>query len=88
MSTESITQKYLYECFDYNSTSGELMWKHRNLCDFKSKVAFKIWNTRYSNKIAGSKKNHGYVAIKINNNRKNNNKKRNNSTIYINIIKT
>ena len=59
------TYEYLNECFDYNSETGILVWKVRPESHFKDKRASKIWNTRYSKKIAGNLNENGYIYLTV-----------------------
>lgn len=49
-----INQKYLNECFDYNSESGELIWKKRPLHHFKSKRAQSASNSKTAGGVVRS----------------------------------
>lgn len=42
---------FLKECFDYRD--GDLYWKSRPVTHFKTTIACKSWNTKYSGIIAG-----------------------------------
>lgn len=53
--TELPTQKYLIECFDYDSQTNQLIWKYRPLSHFKNEVMMKLFTCNYVGKIAGSK---------------------------------
>lgn len=57
MSTKdcALTQKYLKECFSYNTETGILMWLERPRSHFKTSTAFNTFNKRFSGKNAGSK---------------------------------
>ncbi|UYL05404.1 hypothetical protein DIDNDMLP_00419 [Klebsiella phage KP13-7] len=67
------TQKYLKECFDYDSSTGNLIWKNRPLSHFENECAQNITNSMMCGKVAGSKDKHPksdtlyYVIIKVNN---------------------
>lgn len=57
---------YLRERFAYDPATGVLTWKKRPRADFRSDRGWKIWNTRYSGSIAGTRgsKDHRYVIIR------------------------
>lgn len=52
-----LTQKYLKECFDYNSVTGILKWKKRPSHHFKDEKTWRITNNRFNGKEAGYKAN-------------------------------
>lgn len=47
-----ITYTYVCQCF--TEENGRLFWKHRPLEHFKNEIGYKIWNTRFAEKEAGS----------------------------------
>jgi hypothetical protein len=49
-----ITQIYLRECFDYDPNTGKVTWRHRPQKHFVDNRVYKIWNTRWEGKQAGS----------------------------------
>lgn len=58
-----ITQEYLKSILSYNPKTGLFKWKERS---FKKECFSNSWNTRYSNKTAGTlKESNGYVYISI-----------------------
>ena len=57
--------KYLRQCFDYNQETGELSWKVRPREHFKTKSAWKMCNTDWAGKLAGSV-NKGYRQACVN----------------------
>lgn len=64
------TQEYLQQCFEYDSLTGLLTWKHRPLEHFKNIRGYKIFNSRNAGKLAGSlsgKENRKYVSVSIGN---------------------
>lgn len=64
-----ITKKLLEEMFDYNPDTGVLTWKQRPVSHFKTETGSKIFNTKYSGKVAGHISTHalaGYVHVGIN----------------------
>ncbi|AUR93247.1 DNA-binding domain protein [Vibrio phage 1.186.O._10N.286.49.E3] len=44
---------YLARCFSYCDSDGSLTWKARPTSHFPDSRASKIWNTKYSGKLAG-----------------------------------
>lgn len=58
------TRKYLLECFIYNPETGDLVWKKRPISHFRNEHVMKVWNSKHSNKIAGTKVS-GYINILI-----------------------
>lgn len=58
----------LEEMFNFNSNSGELLWKMRPPHHFDTKASQNRWNARHAGKVAGCKNNStGYVNVSINN---------------------
>jgi len=51
---KEIDVKYLADCLDYNHISGDLVWKKRPRNHFKTDRVTKIWNTRFSGRVAGT----------------------------------
>lgn len=47
-------QSYLKVCFDYDSQTGDLIWKRRPRSHFRSLLAFSMWNGKNAGKKAGS----------------------------------
>lgn len=45
---------YLSECFVPNYSEGSLIWKHRPLSHFTDTRCWRVWNTKYAGKPAGS----------------------------------
>lgn len=68
--SDILNTQYLSECFDADYEGGLIKWKSRPLKHFTSERGWKIWNTRYSGKVAGSfikKGKSGYYRTTINN---------------------
>lgn len=57
------TQKYLKECFSYNKTDGLLTWIDRPQKHFKTKQAWKAFNSNFSGTIAGCVSKRGYRVL-------------------------
>lgn len=58
-----LTQDFLNSLLRYEPETGKLFWKPRDKEMFRSDRQFKTWNTRFSEKEAGSVGNHGYRAV-------------------------
>lgn len=59
----TLTQNYLHECFDYDPSTGYLVWKHRPLSHFKDTRSYKIWNTRFAGVTAGAQVPRGHFQL-------------------------
>jgi HNH endonuclease len=59
------SQKYLIECFDYNSDTGIFIWKERPLHHFKREQTCTAINKQRSGSIAGYIADSGYLMIGI-----------------------
>lgn len=66
MKEDLLTREYAIECLDYNSDTGIFLWKERPIEHFKSYLAFRVWNGKYSGKVAGAINEKGYISISIN----------------------
>lgn len=53
--SEVLNKQFLDECFSPDYIVGRLYWKERPIHHFKDERSWKIWNTKHSGKIAGSK---------------------------------
>ena len=58
--------EYLRECFDYNSETGDLVWKERPREHFKTEPSWRGFNARYAEKGAGHLRKAGYRPVHIN----------------------
>lgn len=47
-------QKYLHDCFDYDSETGELFWKLRPRSHFNTENGMKIHAARFAGRVAGT----------------------------------
>ena len=59
LSKKESEYRYVASLLDYNEESGLFIWKKRNV----NKHGDKIFNTRFSGKVAGSNQPDGYVQI-------------------------
>lgn len=59
MAKEMPSQEYLKECFNYDPSTGVLVWKYRPIQHFKDARAHKIWNTKFLGKVAGTAQSDG-----------------------------
>lgn len=62
---ESLSQERLRELFDYDPVKGNLIWKTRQLSEFATERAGKIWNARFAGTAAGTLSQNGYIQIRI-----------------------
>jgi hypothetical protein len=62
----NLTQNLLHELLEYDPSTGEFLWKHRNINWFNTENDFKAWNNRLSGKKAGYVDKRGYLFIRIN----------------------
>ncbi len=49
----------------YDRKRGKLFWKLRNISWFKTSRSWKIWNTKYAGKEAGTVHSHGYWSFSL-----------------------
>lgn len=66
MPKEILSQSELKELFDYDYETGVLTWRNRPCEHFKTRDAFRTWNTRFSGKSAGCLRPDGYLSVGIN----------------------
>lgn len=55
-----ITVQLLRECFDYDESTGSLVWRERPMHHFGDSRACNSWNYRYAGGEAGGFGSHGY----------------------------
>lgn len=55
-----------HDFFTYDADTGNLIWKHRDLCSFANERMGKVWNTRFAGKVAGGMSGNGYLNIVVN----------------------
>lgn len=60
-----INQSLLLELLFYESDSGRLIWKKRNVKYFSSLNECVVWNNRYAGKDAGGLDKRGGITLKI-----------------------
>jgi len=60
--------EYLRECFDYDPATGVLTWRVRPRTHFETKWAWRVSNTKYAGKKAGSRRKDGRHVVHIGNN--------------------
>lgn len=60
------SQEEVNRLFEYDSETGNLIWRERPREDFATLRAMKIWNTRFAGKVAGCVRKDGYRGIRIN----------------------
>jgi hypothetical protein len=60
---------FLRQCFDYDTASGELRWRHRPQEHFRSHQSFMSWNGKWAGRIAGRLGVKGYWQVCVNNRR-------------------
>lgn len=63
---KTVTVEYLHQALIYDVASGSLFWKERPATHFDTARIAKIWNTKYSGKLAGSLDKDGYISLHIN----------------------
>jgi hypothetical protein len=61
---KSVTHKRVKALFDYDK-EGYLVWKERDISEFKSRVGYGMWHARFCGKRAGHVNELGYVNISI-----------------------
>jgi HNH endonuclease/AP2 domain len=60
------TQRFLQECFTYNSETGELRWRQRPRDHFPTLREYIRWNGRYAGTTAGRIGERGYRTVAVN----------------------
>lgn len=60
------SQYELRRLFDYDSNTGQLIWRERSLDDFVSQQTCNVWNAKNAGRSAGCVDASGYVRIAIN----------------------
>ena len=58
--------EFLRQCLMLDQTTGALIWLERPQSHFADNRVWKIWNTRFSHKIAGCQKGNGYLVVRLN----------------------
>lgn len=69
----NFTQNFVKSLFSYDKYTGFLYWKERPEDHFKSFKGFKVWNGKYSKKLAGAvhtnQNGKKYITVSINSKR-------------------
>ena len=60
-----ITLDEIFERFDYDASTGVLLWKWSELRFFHNARAQKIWNTKHAGNVAGTQRRDGRLVISI-----------------------
>ncbi|RVN04088.1 HNH endonuclease [Sinorhizobium meliloti] len=63
---EFATAQYLNECFEYNESTGSLVWRTRPRHHFKNNQAFSRWNNKFPGGQAGTAEERGYIILSLN----------------------
>lgn len=59
----AVTQDRLLDLFDYNASTGILVWRERPPSDFINPLVCRAWNTKYSGKAVIGLNGRGYVRV-------------------------
>jgi hypothetical protein len=54
---------YVNEALDYDPTTGDFRWRVRPIEHFSHEMTWRLWNAKWSGKIAGNVKRHGYRIV-------------------------
>jgi len=60
-----ISQARLRQLLRYDPSTGNLYWKPRPVCDFKTEGSAKTWNRRFAGKKAGCADGYGYTKVVV-----------------------
>jgi hypothetical protein len=59
------TVEYLRECFEYDESTGVLVWKVRPVHHFNGEHGWRTTNGRSAGRVAGSVSGKGYLCVEI-----------------------
>lgn len=65
INTRDLTQTEIHRLFDYDTATGDLIWRERPRSDFKNEHGMNIFNSQNAGKVAGSVDEKGYRIIGI-----------------------
>lgn len=60
-----LSQEYLKECFNYNESTGDLIWLSRPSSHFASAAAMGSFNSRFPGKNTGCVMSRGYMFVGV-----------------------
>lgn len=66
MAKEMPSQEYLQECFNYDPSTGVLVWKYRPIQHFKDGHCAKAWNNKMAGKQVGVHRPDAGLSVTVN----------------------